>query len=137
MDGARLFQIKTAFPAAGAIRASQARSHCQVAWDVCHAIALMSLRFIPRSDRSLSLRRSSSRTVLRKRNHARILERTNEINIGRVLLSGTINRGRSVPLSQVGVTTRSVGLHLTRLSPDSASKANEGQEDHHVACRGK
>ena len=36
----------------------------------------------------------------------------------------------SVPLPQVRVATHSVGLHLTCFSPDSANKAEEGQEDH-------
>lgn len=39
----------------------------------------------------------------------------------------------SVPLPQVRVATHSVGLHLTRLSPDSASKAEQSQEDHDEA----
>jgi predicted DNA-binding WGR domain protein len=71
---------------AGEIEAGEGRSRCQAVWAVCHAMALMSLRLIPRSDRSLSLRRSSSRTVLRKRRYARIFERTNEMNNSRVLL---------------------------------------------------
>src|SRR5918993_5994973 len=63
------------------------RSDCYGAtWAACHAMDLMSLRLMPRSDRSLSLRHSSSRTVLRKMSHARILARTNEVNNGRVLL---------------------------------------------------
>jgi hypothetical protein len=36
----------------------------------------------------------------------------------------------SAPVLQVRVATHSVGLHLTRLSPNRASKAEKGQEDH-------
>ena len=39
----------------------------------------------------------------------------------------------SAPVLQVWVATNGVGLHLTRLSPDSASKAEQGQEDHDEA----
>jgi hypothetical protein len=65
----------------------QVRSDCYGAIRAAsHAMDLMSLRLIPRSDRSLSLRHSSSRAVLKKMSHARILERTNEVNNVRVLL---------------------------------------------------
>ena len=39
----------------------------------------------------------------------------------------------SAPILQVWVATNGGGLHLTRLSPDSASKAEQGQEDHDEA----
>jgi hypothetical protein len=37
---------------------------------------------------------------------------------------------RSAPVLQVRVTAYSLSLRLTRLSPDSANKAEEGQKEH-------